>query len=70
MSKKNWFYLLEEDELKHPLEIRILCARGIMPELDLITQLINKFFGRLCHQLMGEIDYNRIKDVHAWFKVD
>jgi hypothetical protein len=45
--EKNWFYLLEEDELKHPLEIRLLCARGIMPELDLITQLIEKIFGGL-----------------------
>jgi len=41
-----------------------------MPELDLITQLIENFFGRLCHQLMGEIDYNRIKEIHVWFKLD
>jgi len=61
---------LEEDELKHPLDIRIFYTGGKMFDLDLITQLINKLFGRLCHQFIGEIDYNRIKDVHVWFKLD
>ena len=34
-----------------------------MFELDLITQLIEKFFGRLRHQLIGEFDYNRMMEI-------
>jgi hypothetical protein len=50
------FCLLEEDKLAHPADIRLFCARRTMFELDLISQLIEKFFGRLRHQLIGEFD--------------